>query len=242
MICRSSRQETGYQNIIRANNVTQSTILNAIRQSSDSLKAEVNNLSQSLNHAKAKDRRHILEDWQAVNRSDLNQLFGTFHEDTERTRWKDTKEKFLASLYFTRLEERRDRISEAHKSTFRWVYGGIREDGTRWDNFALWLEGRQAQDGVFWVSGKAGSGKSTLMHYLDDNGKTRDFLQKWSEGKILIVASCFFWKGDTKIQKSLTGMLRSLLHQILMQNKALIPDTSPLLWRSSLRGSMGVED
>jgi hypothetical protein len=152
------------------------------------------------------------------------------------------EDQLLASLYFTRLEERHDRIAEAHKQTFKRIFGGVREDETRSDEFALWLKGYRALEGVFWVSGKAGSGKSTLMRYLDDNKNTKTCLQKWADNEQLIIASSFFWKASTPIQKSLTGMLRSLLHQILMQNKGFITGVNPWRWRSLYWGSSALDD
>lgn len=206
------------------------------------MRSEVNDLSRSLKHAGARDRAHILVDWQAFNRQDLNQLSGDLFNVTESTQIYETQDKLLDSLYFTRLEERRDRIPEAHKQTFRWIFGGLREDGTRWDEFSLWLGGRRAHKSLFWISGKAGSGKSTLMRYLDNNENTKSCLRTWAGNKDLVVGSCFFWKAGTPIQKSLTGMLRSLLHQILMQKRSFIADTDPLRWRSLYWGSLSLED
>jgi DNA helicase HerA-like ATPase len=41
--------------------------------------------------------------------------------------------------------------------------------------------------GIFWIFGKPGSGKSTLMKYLVEDQRTHDLLQKWAGPKKLIV-------------------------------------------------------
>lgn len=56
------------------------------------------------------------------------------------------------------------------------------------------------------------------MRYLDNNDNTKSCLEKWADGKELLIATCDFWKAGTPMQRSLTGMLRSLLHQMLTQH------------------------
>lgn len=45
--------------------------------------------------------------------------------------------------------------------------------GPSWDSFCDWL---RSTEPVYWVSGKPGSGKTTLMKYLLDHPRTRSFL------------------------------------------------------------------
>lgn len=39
----------------------------------------------------------------------------------------------------------------------------------RWNDFVAWLE---EGDGLYWIAGKAGSGKSTLMKYIASHPST----------------------------------------------------------------------
>ena len=55
---------------------------------------------------------------------------------------------------------------------------------------------------MFWVSGKAGSGKSTLMKYLKSDPDTESNLWAWANGPKLVTASYFFWNAGTDMQKS----------------------------------------
>ncbi|KAF4466237.1 hypothetical protein FALBO_6906 [Fusarium albosuccineum] len=80
----------------------------------------------------------------------------------------------------------------------------------QWDNFCDWLECDQP---VYWISGKPGSGKSTLMKFIVSNRRTKASLEKWRPGAI--IGSHFFWKPGSSMQHSLKGCLCSLLYQIL---------------------------
>lgn len=82
-------------------------------------------------------------------------------------------------------------------------------------SFPDWL---QSGDGIFHITGKPGSGKSTLMKYLCGGRTeiTRPLLEKWSGKKQLLLAKFFFWKaGTTQHEKTLEGLIQSLLYQIL---------------------------
>ena len=81
--------------------------------------------------------------------------------------------------------------------------------------------------GIFWLSGKAGSGKSTLMKFLQQHRRTREMLTVWADTDPLIVASHFFWYSGSYMQKSHEGLLRSLLYQVLEADMRLIKRTIP---------------
>ncbi|ROV90353.1 hypothetical protein VMCG_09737 [Cytospora schulzeri] len=95
--------------------------------------------------------------------------------------------------------------------------------------FLKWLRSGR---GVFYISGKAGAGKSTLMKFLSQEEKTRQELQAWAEsdGKQLILACFFFWNSGDQLQKSLEGLYRAMLWDILRQFPALIPHAFPDTW------------
>lgn len=65
---------------------------------------------------------------------------------------------------------------------------------------------------MYWVSGKPGSGKSTLMEYTFDDDRFHEGRKSWAGSRLLVTASFFSWNAGTELQKSLEGMLRSLLH------------------------------
>ncbi|KAF4502970.1 small s protein [Fusarium agapanthi] len=59
-------------------------------------------------------------------------------------------------------------------------------DYLQWDDLNTWL---QSASGLYWLSGKAGSGKSTLMKH----DKTHALLETWANGSELIFARFFFY-------------------------------------------------
>jgi type II secretory ATPase GspE/PulE/Tfp pilus assembly ATPase PilB-like protein len=75
----------------------------------------------------------------------------------------DVTHKITSSLYYTRKDDRYDDIDAAHRDTFNWALEGRAKGSTSWPSLTDWL---QHDGGVYWISGKAGSGKSTLMKYL----------------------------------------------------------------------------
>ncbi|KAL9035235.1 MAG: hypothetical protein Q9214_006679, partial [Letrouitia sp. 1 TL-2023] len=120
----------------------------------------------------------------------------------------------LESLRFRTMEVRHAQIPKTHEQTFRWIF----EDDA--SPFCSWLRG---DGGIFWISGKAGSGKSTLMKLISNDSKTQELLRQWSGSKKLVLAKHFFWKPGEEKQKSQDGLLRSLLYDILKQCSELIP-------------------
>lgn len=136
------------------------------------------------------------------------------------------------------MPDRHDEIPVSHKKTFEWIYRDSTQETKSWSNFAEWL---RRDDGIFWIAGKAGSGKSTLMKYLYDNPKTREELVCWSKNIPLILAAFFFWKTGTSMQKSQIGLLQSLLHETLSQCYQLIPIVLPERWHEYQLHDLGSE-
>ena len=124
------------------------------------------------------------------------------------------------------MDLRFEEVSEAHQSTFQWVYQNKR-DGRKWDSLSDWL----TSDGqIYWVNGKAGSGKSTLMRFIYGHSETLKLLQKWSGGKEIMIAKYFFWNSGSEEQRSQAGLFRSLLFEVLNQRRDLIRHIFPNKW------------
>jgi hypothetical protein len=137
----------------------------------------------------------------------------------------------LKALHFKQLKERQSEIREAHTHTFEWVF-----DHQSTSNFSSWL---QSENGIYWIEGKPGSGKSTLMKFLISNHKTARLLRRWSGAKEFIVANHFFWSAGTKLQKSQNGLFRSLLFQILSHCPEIISDVAPDRWEAEFHEEWG---
>jgi len=128
----------------------------------------------------------------------------------------------FASLRFPTIRHREEAICAAHQRTFSWIFGSCQQEtaNTRpWSNFVEWLS---EDGGIYWINGKAGSGKSTLMKYIWNHWNTLKHLQSWASGTKLQAACFYLFNGGNEDQRSHTGLLRSLLHGILSQRTDLI--------------------
>jgi hypothetical protein len=101
-------------------------------------------------------------------------------------------------------------------------------------SFKSWLA---CGSGFFHISGKIGSGKSTLMKLFCEHPMTEELLMKWVEDKKLIFVKFFFWRPGTDLQKSLSGFYRAVLHDILEECPELIQQLLPELWNKSEKSS-----
>ncbi|GCB21302.1 vegetative incompatibility protein HET-E-1 [Aspergillus awamori] len=96
---------------------------------------------------------------------------------------------------------RLDEILDAHDTTCAWVLER--------PEFKTWMCGEdlKSHGGFFWIKGKPGAGKSTLMKYL---------LPKAKRSKSdTVITSFFFHAQGVDLERSTVGMYRSLLHQLL---------------------------
>ncbi|KAI1459734.1 hypothetical protein F4805DRAFT_420067 [Annulohypoxylon moriforme] len=128
-------------------------------------------------------------------------------------------QEFLRSLYFERLMARHDRIETAHSQTYEWIFKDSQTNHQAPRRFVEWL---RSEHGLFWIQGKAGSGKSTLMKFLRNHKLTTQHLQSWAGKDRLARASYFFWAAGSDLQKSQEGLLRTFLFEILRSCPELI--------------------
>ncbi|RDW63619.1 hypothetical protein BP6252_11164 [Coleophoma cylindrospora] len=97
--------------------------------------------------------------------------------------------------------------------------------------FKSWLESNRSDKLTFWISGKPGSGKSTLMKFLIHNDLTISFLRKWKPD-VHIYRFYFIEFGINPLQRQIQGCLRTLLHQLF--------DTQVDFFRSLLETKPGL--
>ncbi|KAK4541520.1 hypothetical protein LTR36_007966 [Oleoguttula mirabilis] len=117
------------------------------------------------------------------------------------------QEAITKSLHFPEMKSRCDAIVEAYPVTYHWALASTSV------GFREWL---QAGNGMYWITGKAGSGKSTLSKFLCEHEDTKALLERdWCSGRKLVLASFYFWYAGTSLQKSIVGLLRTILYQML---------------------------
>ncbi|KAF2443978.1 hypothetical protein P171DRAFT_23043 [Karstenula rhodostoma CBS 690.94] len=156
---------------------------------------------------------------QALEEFRMTEFSHTFHSAVDM----DIEERFcemmLARLFFADMPERYEAIPKAHRDTFEWM---LTEDPAMastntWDDFPKWLSNTSGSN-LYWIAGKPGSGKSTLMRYLYDHITTAKF-STWNGDDPVVKAGFFFWNSGTVMQMSRMGLLQTLLHGALRADK-----------------------
>ncbi len=172
----------------------------------------------------------------------LESLWGDIEMDATtglslRSRSKaELQEAILNSLASDVMEARRGAINPAHEKTFHWVFERPRHkdnattpDKPPWTNFVSWLE-KDDLDQIYWITGKPGSGKSTLMKYIVESGHFEDHLQQWAGGSSVKIAVFYSWNAGTDEQRTETGLLKSILYQYMQEMPELLPAVCPRRW------------
>jgi len=123
---------------------------------------------------------------------------------------------FIDSLKDRDANLRRNQVVESFDGTFQWIFDDVIQ--RPWDSFMDWLK---SDSDLYWIVGKAGSGKSTLMKFLLTNPRTLEGLIAWRPGAIIL--SGFLWNSGREMQRTLKGLLSSLTCQLLeRQNEVAI--------------------
>ncbi|EPS29038.1 hypothetical protein PDE_03984 [Penicillium oxalicum 114-2] len=110
----------------------------------------------------------------------------------------------IADAYSLRFDHiGSNRLKNPHDMTCQWLFSHI--------DYEAWLDAAKVthHHGFLWISGKPGAGKSTIMKTAYLNLKLKD------DNKHAITASFFFNAQGESLEKSILGMYRSLLLQLL---------------------------
>lgn len=99
---------------------------------------------------------------------------------------------------------------------------------TKWNSFSNWLS---STDVLYWISGKPGSGKTTVMKYILNDERTKKYLDIWRPGCTII--SHYFWLPGSPMQRNIEGLLCSLLYQLLEHNLNALIEAMSLGSKSS---------
>ncbi|SPJ78513.1 related to small s protein [Fusarium torulosum] len=140
----------------------------------------------------------------------------------------------IRSLHFPGIEAREKLIPKPYQDTYRWIY---RKDinnsqvssPVRRQSLPQWLE--DPSNKVYWITGKPGSGKSTLMNFVIHNPLTERYLQTWARPLPLLRSYFYFWEaGQNNLQRSQEGLMQTLLWQCLQQRPELVAQVTPRRW------------
>ncbi|KAI1399897.1 hypothetical protein F4819DRAFT_497705 [Hypoxylon fuscum] len=139
----------------------------------------------------------------------------------------------VQSLRFETINNRQEGISRAYTNTYEWIFRNPLlgdNEGPLWSDLSTWLSSPSNQ--VYWITGKPGAGKSTLVKFMVMDKRLISLLQAWAGPSVdLFLASYFSWNAGNDLQKSLQGLLRTVLHQCLKQcPDLLVPEVFPSRW------------
>ncbi|ETS74348.1 hypothetical protein PFICI_14214 [Pestalotiopsis fici W106-1] len=182
------------------------------------------------------DSRSLHQETQAVVHDEVTALREAQLLDADLARLK-------ASLKFPGLNQRFNGVAKGHEKSFQWLMGNAMEtvthntehdeakDGSAqepryiresrnetFNDFRQWLISEPSSK-LYWISGKPGAGKSTLMKSLFE--QMQDIKQGSDENateESRLVIHHFFWLGASNRrsrQNDMEGMYMSLLRQLL---------------------------
>ncbi|KAL8336778.1 hypothetical protein RB601_008326 [Gaeumannomyces tritici] len=171
----------------------------------------------------------------AMNSERMHQI----HLDAEKAA---RLQKLLGSFKFPALNERRSHVSLSLEGTFNWILDDDTEDVQPWDNFLDWLKSESKK---YWIQGKPGAGKSTLVKFLLHDARTQQAVDIWRPNTLMI--SHFFWKPGSILQRNIKGLLCSLMHQLGSASNAVLQslfdgDTASSLQSKDSADDWSVED
>lgn len=202
MIATFARQDYHHSNFDQELSNLGAKLASCHISAADNLKMTIDEVVEANKREHGSSRRHFDITVQALTTGHANQ-----QEATKR------HEQLLDSLRYDEINLRQNEISEPQSRTFGWVF----EDETcdRWDSLSAWLKHGQK---LYWINGKAGSGKSTFMKFLVSDHRTLHALVDGSGGKECIILAHYLWLSGSKFQRSMRGLLCSLLYQITSSN------------------------
>jgi hypothetical protein len=186
--------------LCRLNGQLSTALLLHLRDSQLSLRGD---LLDRVENARSKNATLIVESREAI----LEALES--HHDVNKRKRKC----ILDSLRFPGMHSRRNTIPHACYNTFSWVL----KEASPLRRFLA------SQNAIFWVTGKAGSGKSTFMKFVANHPRTRKELLKWAGAgdNELLIAQNYMWHPGVAMQRNEQGLLQGILVHIVHSNPEL---------------------
>lgn len=172
------------------------------------------------------DRSRIYRWMTAIRRTRISQMM-TIIQTRKMTRMRTSQMKgdtqTRGIIHMIRTAQTAGRVFNTRKT--------YRGRSLPFDSFR-WLA--KTGDRIYWVNGEAGCGKSTLMNVLCQQNETVHYLAEWSQGSAnLHRPSSFAWRAGGYNQKSLGGLLRSIIYQLIKQSPSVFDHVKDILMPST---------
>lgn len=193
--------------------------------------------------------QRMIEQHMAATTRDLQHERTRVQQETSENAKRRDWDQLLKSLHFDARTERMNMIRQEYSDTCRWIFRPSTEYGLAsdhnpqqaypesqspsWPCFTTWLQSEGPP--IYWICGKPGSGKSTLMKFIaSDESPTRDSLKHWQPD--VQILSHYFWLAGSPMQHNMKGFFCSLVHQILSQDASAalsLLESKPYIARKS---------
>ncbi|KUJ14271.1 uncharacterized protein LY89DRAFT_133942 [Mollisia scopiformis] len=134
-------------------------------------------LIEAINRSSNRNDKQIL----GLNASPINTHNQFYEKHAERFR-----KRLIAHLHYINMETRSESVPDAYGETFQWIFS---KPDLKWSDFVHFLESDQS---LYWITGKPGSGKSTLMKHIKNDERTKRCLSAWSGGKKIYLTGFYF--------------------------------------------------
>ncbi|QYT06221.1 hypothetical protein H0G86_013083 [Trichoderma simmonsii] len=126
------------------------------------------------------------------------------------------------SLSFCDIDARLHNISPVQPGTCEWVF--------ELPLFQKWYDQTERDNGLLWIKGNPGTGKSTLMKHIFQYCQTKE---KY------VIAAYFFNARGAELEQTPLGMLRSLLFQLLEHEPLYYDALLPIFGKKQQDHGMG---
>ncbi|KAM0717066.1 hypothetical protein Q7P37_006918 [Cladosporium fusiforme] len=130
------------------------------------------------------------------------------------------RDRFLKALSYHQMGDRLAKVRTDHADTCQWVFKT--PEFTRWQDPTKHSE----HNGFFWMRGKPGAGKSTIM-----KSAVRKAMEEDDLGQTIL--SFFFNNNGGPLEKSTEGMYRCLLHDMVQDLP--LQDLAPIFKKAKLK-------
>ncbi len=118
-------------------------------------------------------RSLVTAEHSATRQALTTQLSG-MQADAVSDREQRARSTFIESFVFPEIHFRQDHIKQAYAKTFDFMFKVQPRESREGNSFTKWL---RSQDDLYWIIGKAGAGKSTLMNFLSQDTRTSNLLE-----------------------------------------------------------------
>ncbi|KPI36006.1 uncharacterized protein AB675_1627 [Cyphellophora attinorum] len=240
---------TSIDAVIDGNKAATAQLLHAIEDIRKLYRIELAQMSQSINAQTMSTQKaittHLASVDNHISASEaivIDQLKVLNLDDRQR----HALERLYNILYYDSMHERensiRARVND-YGETAKWLFGDFGSVGGQdsqghpimndmqghrrhavYKSFETWI---RTGSGIWFVEGKPGCGKSSLMSFirqnLEEGGRARRLVSEWAEGKPCRILSFFFFRPATsRLDRSFEGVWRSLCAQLLSMDESLV--------------------